>query len=625
MRQCRAARQTSRMPRDTNAAPDSDGQQPIDPRMLDDDGLEPQVDPADEDPMLDPAARPPTDDDEGVGSVRFGAPIADDEGHQPDTGYDRQRRAIEVAHDAKSRARSATEQDREIGNSVDAWISSNRKGFIDIERDGPPGLPQSEYGVLDTCPVSRIGSRTMAEYISENYGGGSFRLLFRRNDRTFANVPEEFLRVKGDIIPQTAAGKKWLKKQQAEDEADVGGGGIAKLLEMMHSQQVELQKELRRVQEASERRIQEILERQRAETMESAKDQTAIQLERIRAEEVRQAKDLELQRSREETERQIRLKKMEEDAATAREEMKARLERENREFQERMAREADERKKERMLEREERRRERRIEEIKMTGGLGFKGQTRLMMNAAETAQEMALSKMKEQLGIEDEKEGEGGVMESLIEAVKPAIPKLLDLAMSKMGQAGPSAPPAALPSRPAALPGRAPAIDLSGSMAPPAAPQAIPAPADAPAPPTADAPAPAAPAPEAVPSAAPPAPVGPDPKFEAATAAQFFAGVLFVCQNRPEPDLAWGMQLAQDGRDLDALYGQMTPRLRDAFQADPATFLRSIAPAMPPALIQRWNALNTADPSTTEYLVQVHAAGPWNDAGDEEDEDGDAV
>lgn len=582
----------------------------------------PPVDEQEDDPLLDDTLpEPALDPDTGRPPVRFEeeeVPDADRRGESP---FDRQSESIAAAREGRVRHEARVEQDESIDAVVEAFVRQDKGGFVEIERDGPADIPQAELGVIETLPVGKLRGKSISDVIRGRHGGGAFTLRFRRADKSFANVPDAYLAISGDWIPHTRAGKA-AKRAEAREQDDLGGGQTA--MQMLLEMQEKHAAALLELQEKSEKRMQELRAEMKAAAESSTKEVAAVASANARIREAEIRARLELDRAREESERQTRLKTMEMQSAAALAEIRAKSERESREHEQRMAEERAERIAERKREADERKRERqsmgrlerfqiRSQEMQATGGLGFKGQQKLLTHQGQAVADLLTKKLKDQAGITDDEEGEGGgfdgILGKLVDTFAPVLANAIGPAIANKFGGAPQATPRPMPQMaPMQMPTGS--TDVSGSLPAPSV-QQLPPPT-APAAPGQD--APAAPA---APAASGPAP-GPDPQYEVRTAAQFVAGLTMLARNQPQPDIAWEQMLAEPNISLDLLYGQMTPRLREAFAADPAGFFAGCEPAIPQQ-VAAWHQMIRTDPKASQWFADLCACGPWvEDDGDDE-------
>lgn len=497
--------------------------------------------------------------------------------------------------------------DEALADTVRKFMAAESMGYFEVERIGPPSLPEPERGVLGEIRFIEIAGEnaSVSSILRERFGGGSYMLRAKRSDNSDGEVNPVRMKISGDPIPVSEIGRSWLhnakRRGRLEEDAGYapsGGGGdqSAQIFALM-MKMMETQEERARVEREREREQRRIDEDRRRDAEKAAAEAAAK----------READRLAEEKARRERER---------------EDEKARRAQEMELFQQRMDAqmkmlEADAQARIRAIEMQAEMQAKRAEaQLKMdmmraessaTSGLGIEGLSKLRTTLAEAMGK----KLTEDLGLNVDEEDNsfgaivgGAAKEVLPDLLRTAgeslLPKLAGLIPDRGGVPAPAAAPA--------LPGVQPVQALPGPAGPALEPVDEPDADEGPAGPGG--------APAGVP-AIPPVPSLEVRRKQAQMLAirsvlQFSRPLSVILLARPDPAAAWGEDIGND-RTLADAYAGMTEQARSALAGPDGWpkflgMLSKFAPDDAKAL-EEGAAIEGGDTWVAAFL----ASGPWTD------------
>lgn len=557
----------------------------------------------------------------------------------PFRGAQRARQVIEEQAAASDTiARRGMEND-ELANDYTRLINSNTAGTAEIERIGPPAMPSSEYGVLGKVSLAQVKrSGSIEEIVKSKYGGGDYIARFRLSDRTLANVPDHEFRVGGPPIMVSPDGERWEKAKldaaKSGGTARAEGGESAAAMQMLTVMQRGLSEQAQAARDEQER-LQNTFMAMVGEFRKTGDDESKLKMEELKNENAEKARiageRIAKFEAEERTNREVRLKKLDEEAADRREAHELRLQREKSESDARLAREKAE-SDARLVQQQEEGRERRLmarleiraqmrrDELAATSGLGRKMHSKVFGGAMGSMLEAQSKKFRDDLGLDDEEDDSFvGILKGVVKDNAPMLVEKLLNGFGQQPQQQQYAPQPQYQPRPA-LPET---IDVSASVAPSPAPAA---------------PAPPAAAPSQMNSEgsinvnAPPTAQDDDltPEQNAQinqmamqaaipTIHAFLGTLALMARTRPAPEAAWDMQVIADQGTLYDLFGRMPEGVRELFAKDAREFLTQMRQFGPTEVTAIAHALR--DPKSAAWFNALIEIEPWNDEGDDEEDD----
>lgn len=520
--------------------------------------------------------------------------------------------AIRAASDAGAQVRRAREGDEKAQEAIRRFMSSDSDGYFSIERVGPSGMPETEFGVIGQITVKELTATPLREILSGRHGGGTFTLVPHRSDHSEAQADRAHIKIAGDPKPMTAIGKAWLRRAQKEGSLDEP---VEPRRDETHSV-LSLMMEQMRLRDAEQAREREREREDRKAAEAERQRQWDAKLEREREDRKAAEKQAEEDRKRQREEAEAERKRMREEAeADRRRQREDDKERRAQEHEilskrleaERSARDAETNARIAAIQqaadlaaersREEMKLQAKVNEHRLTNGLGFDGIGKIRDVLAEGLGK----KLTADLGL-DEEEDDNTFGGAIAAAVREVGPDLLRTAgetllprLAALMPGGPTPQPQHLPHQPA----RAGLPPVSG--------------------PAAEAIAPIEPDDAVHDDAVPPAPAlavaTPQAHAAGAKAAAIMSVLAFVrplailLTTQPVADAAWSADVSED-KTLADVYQLMTRQARVTLETQGwekfMELLTRVAPKDAEIV-----AAAAADEGGADWLREFLAAGPW--------------
>jgi len=538
---------------------------------------------------------------------------------------------VEIARGAaKDRILRRRTDSVNLGEAYQTFLSNDIGGYFIVERTGPRSLPEEERGIMqERVTVNELASSTIEELCSRKFGGGEYRVQARTSDHGFADVPEHFFKVGGEINPVSDTGRRWIEAKNRRDEParaqPLGGdSGIAAILQSMQSQNQMMMQGFQEIARALTAKPDPEAEARRWQQKQEAERQNREWEARLRREQQEHDERVERLRVEAEEAKERRIREAEERRAEREAKAAAEAaERDRRNKLDELERQAHletlraQAKAERQRTQYQYRATMAQMEHQTTGGLGKKMHETIIGRMAEVFGDAKIAQMKKAMGVEDEDDSSfmDVVKDGLKDALQQKGPELFDALAKKLMQPTPGVPvnPADALLAEAALRVRqenAQAAPVPASIPMEPAPQALPAPAA----PQAAAEAPAAPAEDDV-----LARLDGIARGSATVAVQAFSRSLALAiRQQPEADAAWDIVFIADAGDLYQAYGRMPVQAREAFKASPTDGFVKLVAQVSPEDAKMLEACMASSPAASQWVKDLEALAPWHDEDDED-------